>query len=434
MNTTTGETKWYETLTVKMILLGGLVIMLLIPLQLIKMVIRERASYAEGVKGEISAQWGGKQTITGPVLNIPVTRTSLLSDGKTITERDIWHLMPDQLNISGDIKPEIRYKGIYEAVVYNSELLIGGSFILPEAVNDNFTAQWDEAYITFGISDNRGLRDTIILSFGDNSIEAAPGVNDRQLFPAGITFAVPPVIPGETYRFSMDLGLSGSGGIYFAPAGKTTRVSLKSSWKAPSFGGSFLPAERETGDQGFTSDWVVTHLNRNFPQEFTGPNQGLNDNSFGVDLIMEVDHYLKSERSAKYGILFIALTFMVLLFIELTAERKIHIFSYLLVALALVLFFSLLNSLSEVIGFNPSYLISSAATIVLVTLFTGSLVNGRKTLFAIGGMLTLLYAFIFILLSLKQYSYLAGNIGLFIALAVTMRLTARTKIFNRSTI
>jgi len=209
-------------------------------------------------------------------------------------------------------------------------------------------------------------------------------------------------------------------------------VFISSEWDSPSFGGSFLPEERNISDKGFTSKWGVTHLNRNFPQEITGAYDGIESDSFGVDLIMEVDHYKKSERSAKYGILFIALTFMVLLFMELTYNRKIHIFSYFLVALALILFFSLLNSLSEQIGFNPAYIIASAATIILITFFTGALMEGKKTIIIISSLLTSLYAFIFILLALKEFSYLAGNIGLFIVLAVTMRLSARTKIFNRN--
>jgi len=174
--------------------------------------------------------------------------------------------------------------------------------------------------------------------------------------------------------------------------------------------------------------------NRNFPQEWIGSGYSPDEESFGAELILEADHYQKSERSAKYGMLFIAFTFLVLLFIELSSEKRIHIFNYFLVSLALVLFFSLLNSLGEHIGFNPAYLISSVATIGLLTLFTRSLLKERKPILIFCGMLTVLYIFIFILLALKEFSYLAGNIGLFVALAAIMRLSAKTNLFRRSQI
>ncbi|MEZ4999842.1 MAG: cell envelope integrity protein CreD [Bacteroidales bacterium] len=434
MNEKHEQTAWYETLTVKLIILGFMTLALLIPLQLIQMIIREREASSNDVVTSISDQWGRQQTITGPVLNLPVYRVVELKEGKSNIERDTWHILPEKLDISGKIDPQIRYRGIYEAVIYDSNLEISGSFILPDGRHDNYQVAWEEAYFTMGISDNRGLRDTVVMNAGGRIIDAIPGVYDQQLFLSGITFPANFAAPGESFPFRIDLGLRGSGGIYFSPAGKTTTVKIESGWKAPSFAGSFLPDNRQIDETGFSSEWVVTHLNRNFPQQWTGEYEGFSSDTFGVDLILEVDHYLKSERSAKYGILFIALTFMVLLYLELTSSGKIHVFSYFLVGLALVLFFSLLNSLSEHTGFSLAYTISSVATISLVTLFTKSQVEGAKTVIVVGGMLTILYAFIFVLLALKDYAYLAGNIGLFVALGAIMYISARTKAFKNSTL
>jgi len=154
------------------------------------------------------------------------------------------------------------------------------------------------------------------------------------------------------------------------------------------------------------------------------------DDAFGVDLILEADHYTKAERSAKYGLLFIALTFLVLIIIELRFSRRIHIFYYLLVALALIMFFSLLTALSEHVGFNPAYLISAVATIGLLTFFFRSLLDKGWMTLLISGLLTGLYVFIFFLLAMKDYAFLAGNIGLFVLLAALMIISARYRLFR----
>jgi inner membrane protein len=195
-----------------------------------------------------------------------------------------------------------------------------------------------------------------------------------------------------------------------------------------------LPAKRSVSDKGFSASWEVTHLNRNFPQDWTGASFHPLESSFGLDLFLPVDHYQKSWRSARYGILFIALTFLVLVFLEITRKEYIHVFHYFLVSLGLILFFSLLNSLSEQVGFNLSYLIASAATILLISLFTGTLMRNKKTAYIVFGMLVILYSFIFILLTLNDYAYLAGNIGLFILLAVIMKLAGNIKLFRKESV
>ena len=183
-----------------------------------------------------------------------------------------------------------------------------------------------------------------------------------------------------------------------------------------------------------TADWEVTHLNRNFPQNWTGNAFHPLESSFGVDLFQPVDHYQKSWRSSRYGVLFIALTFLVLIFLEITRKEAIHIFHYFLVSLGLVLFFSLLNSLSEQAGFNTAYLISSTATILMISIFTGTLFREKKSALIVFGMLVILYSFIFVLLTLNDYAYLAGNIGLFLLLAFIMRLASNLEIFKKATL
>lgn len=426
------QSKWQLSLTFKLALLAFLGLVFLIPLQLIKEVIMERQLNGEKVKKEISDQWAAKQVVAGPVLNIPIRSIPSEKDEKSITK--IWHILPENLDITGNIKPGIRYRGIYQSVVYDSDLKITGYFILPASdALKNFVVLWNEAYYTVGISDNRGLKGKIILKTDSAELEAEPGVRDNDLFQSGISFINPVLVPGNKVSLAMNFSLSGSEGLLLTPLGKLTNGHLQSEWISPSFNGSFLPVKRNIDEKGFSADWEVTHLNRNFPQNWIGNTYHPMESSFGVDLFQPVDHYQKSYRSSRYGILFIALTFLVLIFLEITRKESIHIFHYFLVSLGLVLFFSLLNSLSEQVGFNIAYLISSSATILMISIFTGTLFKEKKTALIVFGMLVILYSFIFVLLTLNDYAYLAGNIGLFLLLAIIMRLAGKLSLFQKET-
>jgi inner membrane protein len=426
----TDSKKWQHSLTLKIVLLGILGIFLLIPLEMIKSIIRERQQNSENVKKEIAFQWAGEQNIIGPVLNIPVMIYPSKKDAEPY--RIVYHLMPESLNINGEIQTEKRYRSIYQAVVYTADLTLAGDFIIPELNGgERGVTLWNESYYTLGISDNRGIKGGIILTTDSLTLEAIPGLKDPDIFSSGISFPSEFQGKSEKIKFSLNLILSGSESLSFSPVGKTTVVYLKSPWDSPGFKGNFLPAERTIDGSGFKAEWLVTNLNRNFPQIWTGRSYSPGNESFGVDFILTVDHYQKSLRSAKYGILFIALTFMALLFVELTISDRIHLFHYLLVSLALVLFFSLLNALSEHTGFNLAYFISAFSTIILISLFLRTLITNYRPVLLISGLLIILYSFIYILLTLNDFAYLAGNIGLFILLAVTMKLSVKLNLFNK---
>ncbi len=421
--------KWQHSMTLKIILLTVMGLFLLIPLEMIKSIIMERQQTSEKVRQEIAFQWAGKQNVSGPVLNIPVR--IIPGNDKAQPYKLLYHIMPETLNIEGDVQTEKRHRSIYEAVVYNSHLNLSGEFLVPE-INTEQESEilWKEAYLTLGISDNRGIKGGIILKTGDSSIDAVPGLKDNEVFSTGISFPFPLKKADKKIPFELTLALSGSEDLGFSPAGKTTNVSLSSSWPSPGFNGNFLPASRTIDEKGFRAAWQITNLNRNFPQTWSGSEFRPANDSFGVEFVLLADHYQKSLRSAKYGILFIALTFLALLFAEMSTGENLHIISYLLVSLALVLFFSLLNALSEHTGFNLAYLIASVSTISLIILFLRTLVKKQKPVLLIAGLLVFLYSFIFVLLTLNDYAYLAGNIGLFVLLAVTMGLSVKLKVFK----
>jgi inner membrane protein len=367
-NDSNDNSKWTQSVTLKIIVLTVSGLFLLIPLAMIKSIISERQQLSDNVKKEISFQWAGQQTVSGPVLNIPVL---LLSDKKDVEPvKKIYHILPDNLQIRGEIKTEKRHRSIYQAVVYTSTLELTGDFIIPRInPGTRFEILYDQAYYSLGISDNRGLKGDVSMRTDSEAKDAIPGIKDNDIFQSGITFPTEINAKTEKTGFTISLKLSGSEKMNFVPLGKNTKVELNSSWNSPGFTGNFLPVSRTINDSGFTATWLVTNLNRNFPQVWSGNEYNVLNESFGVDFVLMMDHYQKSLRSAKYGILFIALTFLALIFAEFTLKIRITIFHYFLLALGLVLFFSLLNALSEQVGFNYAYLIASSSTIGMIFLF-----------------------------------------------------------------
>jgi inner membrane protein len=207
------------------------------------------------------------------------------------------------------------------------------------------------------------------------------------------------------------------------PVGRETTVQVGGSWGNPSFVGAYLPEERSVEPNKFLASWKVLHLNRNYPQQWTGASVNLKESAFGIKLLMGLDEYQKTMRSAKYAIMFIVLTFLSFFMAEVLNKRIIHPIQYVLIGLALTIFYTLLLSISEQTNFNRAYLLSSAATIALIGLYTRSVLNSILAAAIITGILAVLYGFLFIVLQLQDYALLLGSIGLFLILALVMYIT-----------
>jgi inner membrane protein len=429
------ETKSFQqfmnSYSVKMIIVSGLALVLLIPSFLIMNLIEERISLSEKVKKELYAQWGGKQVVAGPVLNVPFTVTDVGEKNQAAGEQHgVAHFLPESLKTDGVLYPETRKRSIYEVVVYEGKLKMQGSFVVPDVSlldMPNAKYNWDAAYFTVGISDMRGIKNLPELVVNGRKCEVEPGVADTDLFQSGITVKAGPVDLKQPLNFEMELVLNGSEDLSVEALGKTSEVALKSNWTQPSFTGVFLPENRNISAGGFTADWRVTHLNRNFPQQWVDRKFNTHQAVMGVELLIPVDHYQKSMRSVKYAILFIALNFIIFIFFEIRSKTRIHPFQYSLVAFALLIFYALLTSLSEQIGFNLAYLISAVAVTSLISWYANSMLRDRKMV----GWVTLLqaglYLFLFTILQLQDYALLAGSIGLFVILAIIMRASQQIK-------
>lgn len=432
------ETKSIQQLmnsySVKMVIVMGLAIVLLIPSFMIQDLIQERINLNQKVKNELYAQWGGKQVVAGPVLNMPYTVKEPGENNQGVSERHgVAHFLPETLKTEGVLYPETRTRGIYKVVVYEGKLKLKGTFAQPDVAQldmQNASYNWGAAYFTVGVSDMRGIKNLPELIVNGQKCKVDPGVADTDLFQSGITVKANTLDLKQTMNFELDLVLNGSEDLSVEALGKTSEVAMKSDWSQPSFTGGFLPANREVTDKGFTAGWIVTHLNRNFPQQWNDRKFNTHDAKLGVELLIPIDHYQKSMRSVKYAILFIALNFIIFIFIENKNKARIHPFQYSLVAFALLMFYALLTSISEQIGFNWAYLISAVAVTLLISWYTYTTLKNARMMSWITLLQCGLYLFLFTILQLQDYALLAGSIGLFVILAIIMRASQQIKWYS----
>ena len=411
--------------TFKGISVGILILVLLIPTAFIQDLITERKFRQAEVATEVSSKWAGSQTISGPFLVIPYLEEVKDNAGKLVTVRHLMYCLPEQLNIAGDIAPEIRSRSIYKVVLYKSGMRIQGNFSadrFAEPGIDTSRLLLDEAQLCFGLSDNRGIDDQLSINWNGTEKSFNAGVPKNALVNSGVSIpvALGAIDRTRPFSFNIELKLKGSEYLFFTPLGKQTVVQLKSTWTNPSFDGRFLPAAKTVNEKGFTADWKILHFNREFPQVWIDSDVNIANSSFGLNLLQPNDAYGKSLRAVKYAILFIALTFCLYFFIELFQKRSVHPLQYVLVGFALCIFYTLLLSVSEYLDFNISYGIAAIATVLLITFYTKSVFAIWSIALLFGIFLGLLYGFIFILIQLQDGALLFGSIGLFVLLAVVM--------------
>lgn len=427
---------FFRSPSFKFIVIGMLSLLLLIPAGMIRGLINEREMRNREAANEISQSWSLAQTITGPYFDIPTEETKI-EDRKEIVIRNTYHLLPEVLDIKSEVTPLEKKRGIFSAVVYNAEVRITGHFNLDDeeikTISSNGIMQ-EKVYLNIGISDLRGVGNNSSISIDGTTYEMKPGLYNRHLSEHGIHVPLDAgkLVPGTQVAFDITLDLKGSTDLYFTPAGKTTSVAVNSTWPDPSFTGNFLPADKKITEEGFDASWEVNYLNRNYPQGWYNTQYKTEGSSFGVYFMIPVDHYQKSERSVKYAFIFIALSFLVFFLTEIILKTRIHPIQYLLVGFALIVFYTLLVSLSEHVGFNIAYLVSTLAVTILVGSYMRSSTSSGKVGFISGLLLLGLYGFLFTTLQLQELSLLMGSIGLFIILAIVMVVSRKINWYRES--
>ncbi|MFC1840608.1 cell envelope integrity protein CreD [Thermodesulfobacteriota bacterium] len=415
-----------RSVTLKIISVGILILLLLIPAVMVQELIRERQQRRNSVVNEISLKWGGSQTVTGPFITLPFKKFYKDIDGETQFNLHYLHILPETLYISGKIEPQIRYRSLFEAVVYNAELKFKGSFKIPESDKLNIDSNnilWDKAYLSLGITDMRGIRDRVEIQFNDIAYNTDPGLKTADLSPAGVCTLIKELPRDKTSNFSFDLNLKGSDEIAFVPVGKSNYVKVDSSWPSPSFSGAFLPTSREIKKDGFSAAWKVLHLNRNYPQFWEGLQYQVTESPFGVKLVLMADIYQKSMRLAKYSIMFLIFTFASFFFSEIINKQRIHPIQYILIGVAVLIFYVLVLSFSEHMHFNYAYILSAISVTLIISGYARAIVNNSRFSLTIFGMLIILYGYLFIVIQLEDYALIFGSIGLLVLTAAVMFMT-----------
>jgi len=394
-------------------------------------VIQERKGLQEVASAAVAEQWGRAQIIAGPVLVIPLERTYLSQTGESAVTNSNLFLLPKNLHFDGEVKTQVRSKGVYDTPVYTAMVKGTGEFDLADIGGEDLTGTkilWDKAEIAINVSDPRGITTATDFNWNDNSLALQPASKFSVLEKSGMHTSVPVDEKQPRYTFEFDLSLRGSNDLSFLPLGGDTKVSLKSDWPAPSFSGEFLPEAREVTPLGFTANWSVASFGKNIPQSWQSNATAVSDEvlltkAFGVGLFQEVNFYTMVDRSIKYSILFISLTFLTFFLYEVLAGLRIHPVQYLLVGLAIALFYLLLLSVAEIVGFLPAYLISTLSVTTLITGYCVSVLKVKKRAFTIMALLIALYSYLYILLQLEDWALLFGSVFLFGVLGTVMYIT-----------
>jgi inner membrane protein len=452
----TVKTAWQKSKwIVKGCIIGFLALLMMIPMLYVKSLIFEREERQQEAAREITSKWAGQQNVIGPVIGVPFWREVYGDTGsKKKMEKHTAYFLPEKLTVDAVVNPKEKSRGIFKVMLYQAKATLSGSFgqlpfdklnIAPDLII------WNEAFVMLNIADNRGLNDQLNLQWKDSLIELTPAAGDTE---NGMRALLKSAKTGDLagISFSTTIDLNGSGELFFTPVGKTTTVNIRSSWQHPSFAGNMLPQNTEVSDSGFIASWKSMAHKRNFPQQWVdnawrldhffpvpsaayspradGSIREVTSNApasvsiggaaFGVDLYIPVNGYQKTLRTIKYALLCILLTFAAFFLIETTHKKSVHPFQYGLVGLALILFYTLLLSFSEYTGFNTAYLIASVATIGLIAWFVKSILQSGRATSVLSVVLVLVYAYVFSLLQLQDYSLLLGSTGLFLTLAVVM--------------
>jgi inner membrane protein len=434
-----------NSITFKMFVIGFLVLILLIPLFFVRDLIKERESTRNQAISEINDSWGAQVYLAGPFLRVPYYRYDEVEKidqktGKTtkLISKEIAYayFLPDQINLEGKIDAENKKLGIYETAVYNLNSTMKGKFSTPNFGSleiENKSILWDKAQFVIQTSNIKGISNQIYFKTKEQSLNFTSDLkktqndydytsnhNQKLYYIHTPSFDARKLFANKSIDFNIEYQVNGSQKFEFIPIGKETKMHLTSSWKDPSFMGEYLPQNPDKiNENGFDAYWTILEMNRPFGQEFTDL-PDLSDYKFGVELIIPIDDYQQNERSAKYGYLVIALTFLIFFLFQLLSKINIHPFQYLMIGLALIIFYTLLLSITEHSNFSTAYFVSSIATVGLITFYSKSILKTWKFAFFIFLSLSILYGFIYTIIQLENYALLVGSIGLFAILAGVM--------------
>jgi inner membrane protein len=415
----------------KILVLVILVLLMLIPISMIRSLVKERSFRAIDAEKEIMEAWGSELILYGPVIRIPVVAEEQFRK----VNKALW-LTPKDITINSTFSAEKKRRGIFSVALFSGDVSLSGTFTYERAegeIKQTQTMYPEQAEIIIGFVNQKGIRRIVKADWNGKELFFMPG--SRNVFnntvSNGINAASPFDTKGEN-TFDIQFTVQGGKTIRMLPIGETTQAHIVSDWISPSFQGGFLPASYALTDSGFDAEWEISYLSRSIPLFWLTGERGEYEGSmylgrelFGVNFFKPLDHYALNERAVKYAILFLIIPFITLFFLEVFSQRKIHPAQYLLSALANVIFYLLLLSISEHLSFSIAYLISAIALTVMMTLYARSLVETWTRSAFMGLVMAMLYLILYLTLNAEDWALLIGSILAFIICAVVMFLTRK---------
>jgi inner membrane protein len=431
------KTNSSNKILIKGAITAALIGIMMIPTVFISNLVQERQARNEAVVNEVDSRWAMAQTLSGPYIYLPYKMVTQDATGKPVLITNHLLILPENKQVAGKISHEIRERSIYKVLLYRASLADQGNFVLnlPKEVSAE-QVQWADAQICFGISDFKGIEEKLVIRFNGSDNEFSPGLPTKNPDEKGLSAPIAISVNdlGKPLNYQMNIKIKGSESLHFVPLSGNSHYALESGWPSPSFDGNNLPSERTVTKTGFTAAWNFNKANLPFGTVLNDFKFDQSALAFGVTMVEPADQYAKTNRSIKYAILIIGLTFSLFFIIELMQRKPIHPVQYVLIGLALVIFYSLLLAISEFVEFDYAYLIASLGTIILIGLYAKSHFKSWKSSGIFSGVLTLLYGFIFVLIRLEDTALLVGSIGLFIILALTMYASKKVNWYGQTDI
>ena len=425
-------------LAFKAIMMVVLTLAILLALTMVRETINERQRYRAEAVQKIGASFGGRQVVGGPVLVVPYEETLeedvTGDDGivRKVVRRTAsqWMFFPETLAIAGTLKPDARKSGLFLVRVFEWTGQADARFDVQIPADDGIhQRRIGRPWLSMGIADVNGLRGTTQFSVDGVAAKVAQGIGHAD--GPGIHTRLAPPVAGSRLQLEARVGLVLQGTETFGmlPLGDSNDLKVDSTWPHPSFNGK-SPPQQDISDKGFRAGWQVASVATNAQRRFLqapslAPDVGTSGDAVGVSLFDPINPYTLADRATKYGLLFVLLTFVGFFMFELIKQVRVHPIQYLLVGLAIAIFFLLLVSLSEHIDFVVSYLVAALACIGLIGFYLAAVLQSAARGLGFAAMLGTLYASLYGLLVLEDIALVMGAGLLFAILAAIMVATRK---------
>jgi inner membrane protein len=426
--------KWIQTVTAKVLGIGVLALLMTIPLLQVRALVGERQQLRRDAIRQIAQGWGGKQVIGGPVLVVP-TRRQVMVEGQLAPrwQNGSESVLADTLTQDVSMVVTTRRYGIYGAPVFVATVTLAAQFRAQDIAQYRHAsdASWQngKAELRLPIGDLRGLREISGLRVNGQPARFESSADRLAEWPTVVVPIDLDALGDQPIDVRISLKLAGTEALQLLPLARSTDVTMHAPWSDPSFVGAALPLEHTIDASGFSARWHLLDLNRNYGQHWNEGDAGvkgaLQASAFGVQLYQPVDVYQRNMRAGKYGLLFIAMTFVAFFLFEVLKRLRVHPLQYLLVGAALATFYVVLLALSEQIGFGPAYALAASAVVLMVGGYAVAVLRARRAGALLGGVLGLIYAMLYGLIAAEQYALLIGALVLLATVALMMYLTRR---------